>query len=96
MGQRNREDKMYRGEDETETMMEEEWRSRKVLRDKGEEQEEENPSKKSRRGQYNGQVDWGLGELLEWEVDKEKWLKGGERSAAPFLPHHTYRTNVVI
>ena len=60
---------------DTEEMMGENWRQSRVQRGRDEEQHEEHPSKKRRRGQYGGRVDWGLTELSKEEVERGAWLQ---------------------
>ena len=52
----------------------------KVQRERGGEQEEGNPRKKRRRRQYERKVDWGLGKLTLETLEREKWLKSGEKN----------------
>ena len=52
------------------------WRAEQVHRPREEEQAEENPKKRQRRGQYGGRTDWGTVDLTEDEKDKNTWLMG--------------------
>ena len=81
---------------EGEDMMRENGNLNRVQRKREVEQEKENPSKRRRRGQYSGRVDWGIIELSEDELQRGKWLieeEGTVKRKVKALVNHGQKRN---